>query len=338
MRINKNGISAVLAVLVVVMLVAVAAAGVYLVTSNTNDDPNDNNNNNIPDEPAIQAKMAAGTVFEYKQVGEGRGPGGPTEYIRIDATIIGQGPQNYIVKVEFERRWIVEDFIVEVNKATGGLRYATKIGTDSIQFGEKTVQLEKWELKLVHETITISVDPQDSIPYKIQYSHSFNALAFSAELSSMKIKEEKGTYVKSDDVGKGMRYSVDRSEYGTGTATFTIVGERTYPASESGRMFCAFVDTRGTKITYYSTLKPEEGVKDIILLSTILYNIEDVETGAIPNTKERISTIDGKVLCDVYKVNPWGNNKHTIHIGQENGVVYAIESENGYKFSLKGYN
>jgi len=337
MKLNRSGISTLLVVSVVVMLVAVAAIGTVLfITSNTNDNKNDNTDD-TPKEAIIQGRMAAGTIFRFNQVvGEsGYGPM-PETFSDITVTIIGQGPIYYLAKVEF--KWDTSydtSFIIEIHKNTGELKYATKIGTDSMQYGGKTVQLDKWELRLPLSVMTFSIDPQESIPYKFQIdSDYYGSFSFSTDLSSMTKIEEQGQYVKPNEVGKGMTYRVDRSPEGIGTVTCKIVGERTYPASERGWVFCSFVDVRAGINAYYSTLGPNDGVGDILMLSTVMYSVDAVEKGAIPVTEEKISTIDGDVMCDVYELNM--STKYTIHIGQKNSVVYRIETSHGYKYSLSG--
>jgi hypothetical protein len=331
MKLDKKGISTVAVVLIVIMLIAIVAVSAYISTNNPGNDRS-------PDS-AAQGKMGVGTTFEYRQVGYGEVSGKSTSFTKIYVTIIGQGPAHYLeqVRVEWNRTSTYgsssDDFIVEINKTTGGLNHSTKIGKDSMQYNGKTVSLDRWELKMIDVTISISSGPQDSIPYRIQYSSDW--VSFFAELSSTHIIEDHAKYVKPDDVGKGLVYSMIDPDKGTGTATLSIVGETINSRGEKQPVLCGHADLSGGMFVGYVALKPGEGIKDFLMLANLEMTVKDFKSNKTPARTERISTIDGNVYCEVFENKGWYYS--TVYIGQSNNVVYIFEFSDGTIFTLQKY-
>jgi len=159
------------------------------------------------------------------------------------------------------------------------------------------------------------------------YSHE-NQYDFSFKLKSSDIKES-GTYVKSDQVGKGYTYKVEGTEYGkkiNAEMTFFVAAEGKYEGIDYLFLMMSAKGNGGSGdifMVYYIPMDLNDfDINKQILSSYKFSGSEKVET---------IKTIDGNVACYYAEYKDYDGTENKAWVGKDNGKVYLMESkdENG---------
>jgi hypothetical protein len=237
------------------------------------------------------------------------------------------------------------DFYVMTHKSTGDLRFSSSSGSDSTVYDGNTISLNKRTLKSfdhatanTDEVITVSSSPEDTVPYKMTYSFTngddvSKNVSFSLKMSDGGIyKLTPGPYTKSDDVGKGYKYTLTVGMMGvsvSGTATFLCIAEGA--SGSNDRFVMMETSVSGVKSAhtwmYGPYTLPAVKLTDRVLEAFKTFFNSPAES--LTGSEKLLRTIDGDVDCNVYTVPTVPSSDYKKYVGQVNGLLYQCTETSG---------
>ena len=298
-------------ILAAVLVVAATGIGIYFYTS-----PENNENGEINKSDPLIGNIGIGSTFTYNSTLMGT----------ITATVVGQSGSHYLLQLS-------DDEFLMFHKQTGQLRFSESTGTDTIIYGGETISLNKWEWVMMDlstedtsggETVTVrniisytlSSSPEDAVPYKIGVTVEVHIgeLIITVALDSLVLTDmnilKTEEYVSSDDIDKGYVFSFENMQL-----------EGMYFDGE-GDLICIAEDG-DLKFSLGWIRLGNEGFVMSFMEGTINDNM--IPPGAVQMLDETISTIDGNVLCEVYKSEEYYGTEVAevfTYIGKDSRVLY----------------
>jgi len=356
MNLDKQGISTIIAAIVVIVIIGAAGVGAYVVVNGSSDKSSNNTSdpsNNVADsfaDPLIQGNMGIGSTFTYDSAGVAY-DGSSATVTQFTATIVGQSGSYYMLEIDISYKYgnysdvYSQDTLAMISKTTGELRFASSNGADSIIYHGSLVSLNAYTLSthsqgLGNDTLTLSSSPQDATPYKIAYYDSNYGYSFSGNLSSTNIKSPT-TYSKSADIGKGFGYNVKETtrtgENVSGSCTAMCIAEGytsrlNYGVTEDCKYGLFYENLNYSSgngfiveyMPYPVNAELSDPAAGYLLFDSAMDNNGNSNDFAKVSS-ERINTIDGSIMCDVYHQTTSGNYGAQIWIGQADKVPYLCE-------------
>ena len=322
---NREGISKAAAAIIAVVIIGAVAAGVYFWMKN---DSKDNRFN----DPLIQGDMGLGSKFTYNVV-EYKIDGTATTYTGSDPTltIVGESGSYYMLSTNLS---FFSGPVAMIHKQTGEARFSSSVGSDSITYGGDEISLKKWDFVAYDSNsesgsnytgFVFSSNPDDAIPYKVSVISEYKETGGTSYSRECKLElkssviEDAAEFVPSDKLGKGFVYSISGTEdgvKGTGEYVFQYVADG---AGDTG-FAMMWADAKAgewkTKMISFDLLSSTEDINDAVY--------DFFVNGTITST-DTISTIDGKVLCDVYTYITYSGDKETLYVGHDSGIVYLLK-------------
>jgi hypothetical protein len=317
------------AVIAVALIGTAAVIGIYFLPQGSG------NGDDAFHDPLIQGAYGLGTKFTYDSIGNNGYVVSPAGYV---AEIVGQSGSYYMVEIKRNSQYndLLFFNLVMIHKRTGELRFSSDDGKEAVYHEGKNVSLKKWKYEekgkwsdtmgsggALYMGIVISSNSEDGVPYKIRITIEYENRPETNNdidllLSENGISpEEPKQYTPSEELGRGQLYSV-----GGTSPTFrnVITSETAYLcAAEGDDVFFLMIWGRSVMGTsaHYTKLPGDMTVSKYLSSSNL--------SGSMNKTDPKIiSTIDGKVLCDVYT-----NEEVEAYIGQENGILYLSKIKTG---------